>query len=229
MRRAYIEASVPLRQAVRTAVEWAGSPGSIHVPDTASVNDNLWLTKLGIPITSPSAKSRFQGRPRGIVIGFCLNPSENLGLEQSGDVQGIVAVRAYGPFSHSQSVASFSPWITAFDVEHLGGNQINPTPEASAPIKAAVEGLTFIAVENQGLLDRRERSAAVQALTYLRDRGIRLEPDALMVEALRNKWGGNGPEELRGIALDLNAGKQLRYQKRLSDDAIEAWLRSGEA
>ncbi len=163
------------------------------------------------------------------MIGFCLNPSENLGLEQSGDVQGIVAVRAYGPFSHSQSVASFSPWITAFDVEHLGGNQINPTPEASAPIKAAVEGLTFIAVENQGLLDRRERSAAVQALTYLRDRGIRLEPDALMVEALRNKWGGNGPEELRGIALDLNAGKQLRYQKRLSDDAIEAWLRSGEA
>lgn len=229
MRRAYIEASVALPKAVRTAGEWAGRPGSIHVPGTASVDDNPWLTKLRIPITSSSAKSRLYGRPQGIVIGFCLSPAGTLELERSADVQGIVAVRAHGPIPHSKSAASFAPWITAFDVEHLGGNEIDLTPEASNPVKAAVEGLTFLAVENQGLLDNRERSAAIQVLTYLRDRGIRLEPDALMVEALRNEWGGNGPEELRAIALDLNAGKRLRFQKRLRDEAIEGWLRSGTA
>lgn len=229
MRRAYVEASVPVRQAFRTAIEWAGRPDSIHIPSTRSVDDNPWLAKLGIPITSPSAKSRFQGRPQGVVFGVFLSLAQTLELERSCDVECIVIVSAYGPIPYSEGATGFGPWITAFDVEHLGGNQLTATPAASGPVKRTVEGLTFLAVENQGLLDSRERSAAVQALTYLQAHGIRLEPDALMVEALRNGWGGNGPEELRAIALDLNAGKRLRFQKRLSEDAIEAWLRSGSA
>lgn len=229
MRRAYIEASIPGRQAFLTAVEWAGRPDSIHVPATHCVDDNPWLAKLRIPITSSSAKSRFRGRPQGMVFGVFLNLPQTLGLEKSAHVEGIVAVSAYGPNPYSEGATGFAPWITAFDVEHLGGNQIAPTPDASEPVKRAVEGLTFLAVENQGLLDNRERSAAVQALTYLRDQGIRLEPDALMVEALRNGWGGKGPEELRAIALDLNAGKRLRFQERFSEDAMEAWVRSSGA
>jgi hypothetical protein len=119
-----------------------------------------------------------------------------------------------------------APWVTAFSAECLGGNAIEPTPEASAPVKAAVEGLSDLAVCNQGLVDSRERSAVEQTLSFLRARGISLEPDGLMVEALRNDWGGTGPEDLRQIGVDLNRGKQLRFQKRISQERLEEWARA---
>lgn len=98
--------------------------------------------------------------------------------------------------------------------------------EASAPLKAAVNGLSGIAVVNQGLLDNRERSGAVQTLTYLRDHGVTLEPDGLMVEAMRNGWGGTGPEDLRKIAVDLNDGKALRFTKRITPERLEQWVQT---
>ena len=58
----------------------------------------------------------------------------------------------------------------------------------------------------------------------MRSRGFELDPDALMVEALRNEWGGTGPEELRQIALDLNKGKQLQFDKRrLRPERLDEW------
>ncbi|MHA4855059.1 hypothetical protein L1080_036980 [Rhodococcus sp. MSC1_016] len=226
MRRAYIEAHVPLRRAVQTALDWAAGNATIHVPDSSSVRDNEWIEGLGIPITSSSSKSRLHGPPRGIVIGFCLNLSEVLEVERSAGVGGIVVVQAHGPVRYAESAPSHAPWITAFDVEHLGGEEIARIPEASAPLKAAVNGLSGIAVVNQGLLDNRERSGAVQTLTYLRDHGVTLEPDGLMVEAMRNGWGGTGPEDLRKIAVDLNAGKALRFTKRITPERLEQWVQT---
>jgi hypothetical protein len=66
----------------------------------------------------------------------------------------------------------------------------------------------------------------VQSLTYLLDHGVSLEPDALMVEALRNGWGGTGPEDLRKIAVDLNRGKALRFSKRVRPQRLEEWLQT---
>ena len=89
-----------------------------------------------------------------------------------------------------------------------------------------MEGLSGLAVSNQGLVDRRERSEVVQTLTYLRDHGVALEPDGLMVEALRNAWGGTGPEELRKIAIDLNKGKALHFSRRIRPERLEEWVRA---
>lgn len=144
-----------------------------------------------------------------------------LQVERSAGVDGIIAVRAHSPVRYAESVPSHAPWITAFDVEHLGGEEIARIPEASAPLKAAVDGLSGIAVVNQGLRDNRERSGAVQTLTYLRDHGVTLEPDGLMVEAMRNGWGGTGPEDLRTIAVELNAGKALRFRARCRRDGSD--------
>ena len=57
--------------------------------------------------------------------------------------------------------------MTAFGVEPLTEQHVPATPEASAPLKAAVKGLWGLAIRNQGLSDKRERSEVVQALTYL--------------------------------------------------------------
>lgn len=96
-----------------------------------------------------------------------------------------------------------------------------PGPRQSR--RATVEGLSDMAVLNQGLIDRRERSAAVQALAYLRAHGVPLDPDGLMVEALRNGWGSTGPEDLRQIAIDLNKGKKLQFTTRTRPERLEEW------
>lgn len=45
-----------------------------------------------------------------------------------------------------------------------------------------------------------------------------------MVEALRNHWGGQGPETLRQIAIDLNNGTKLQYDKhRLTPQRLQRW------
>jgi hypothetical protein len=105
----------------------------------------------------------------------------------------------------------------------LGGEEIAHIPEASAPLKATVEGLSDFIVRNQGLIDRRERDGVVQALAYLRARGVVLDPDALLVEALRNEWGRTGPEDLRQIAIDLHKGKQLKSTMSISPVCLAEW------
>lgn len=138
-------------------------------------------------------------------------------------VNGIVVVPAHGKHRLLSTTSGHAPWITAFDVECLGGNAIAPLTDASPPMKAAVRGLAGLAIGNQGLVDSRERSEVVQALSYFRSRGIELDPDALMVEALRNRWGGRGAEDLREIAIELNKGKRLRFDKRLSPQVLQKW------
>lgn len=50
-----------------------------------------------------------------------------------------------------------------------------------------------------------------------------------MVEALRNEWGGTGPEDLRAIAVDLNNRKNLQYNKRrLGADRLQRWAATTE-
>ncbi len=83
----------------------------------------------------------------------------------------------------------------------------------------------MVAVLNQGLIDSRERSAAVHALTYLRDHGHRLDPDQLATEALRREWPRQSPLELARIARDLNAGKKLRFQQRLRPEVLAEWVK----
>ncbi|MBF9318031.1 hypothetical protein [Mycobacteroides chelonae] len=224
MRRAYIEGHVPFREGFREARRWAGDGAAIRVGDTGTVENNKWMEQLGLPITSASSRSRFHGTPRGTVIGAFLNLAEVLELERSAQVAGIVVVPANGPHRMFPTISGHVPWISAFDVECLGGNAIEQTPAASPPIKAAVKGLTGLAIHNQGLVDRRERSEVVHALSYFRSRGIALDPDALMVEALRNQWGGRGAEDLREIAIELNKGKRLRFDKRrLAQQVLDEW------
>ena len=163
------------------------------------------------------------GSRRRTVIGAFLNLGEVLAVERREDVEGIVVIQAHGPLRYVKSAPSHAPWMTAFGVEPLTEQHVPATPEASAPLKAAVNGLWGLAIRNQGLSDKRERSEVVQALTYLRDRGIRLEPDGLMVEALRNEWGGQGPEQLHAIAVELAKGKNLKFDKRLRPERLEEW------
>lgn len=226
MQRAYIESHVPFDQAIQAALQWAGDSATIHAPDTASVDVND-LEEIGVPITVASTRSRLHGSPRGTVIGAFLNLKEVLAIERSRGVDGLVVIQAHGPVRYVPNVASHAPWVTAYEVERIAGEEIAHTPEAAPPIKAAIQGLTGIAVANQGLIDRRERSEAIHALTYLRDRGIALVPDAIMVEALRNNWGGTGPEEVHEIAVALRSGKTLRYDAhRLRPERLEAWAQS---
>lgn len=222
MRRAYVETHEPFPRALALALQWAGDGATIHAPDTRSIEENR-LHELGIRVTSPSSKSRFYGRAEGTVVATFLNLSEVLEVERRGGIEGLVVVHATGP-SRFPGVPHHGPWVTAFNPEHLGGREIAPIAAAPAALRATVRDLTGLAVGNQGLIDKRERSEVIHALTYMRSRGFELDPDALMVEALRNEWGGNGPDELRQIAVELNKGKQLQFdRRRLRPERLEEW------
>jgi hypothetical protein len=225
MRRAYIEAHVDLERSLALAVRWAGDGASLHVPSTRSVEGMPGLTQQGLRITSSSAKSKYYGPPRGMVIAWCLGVEDVIDVEQSHAVDGVVVVRAHGAITFAEGAANHAPWVTAYDVDRLAGEVIRPVPEAPAPVKAAIEGTTGLAVPNQGLIDNRDRTPVVHALTYLRDHGVRLDPDEVMVEALRNGWGGSGPVEVREIVRDLNRGRRLRYDKgRIRPERLREWL-----
>ncbi|MCW2848966.1 MAG: hypothetical protein JWR90_2940 [Marmoricola sp.] len=171
----------------------------------------------GLPIgTTGNRHSRFGARPRtGTVIAWCLHLDEILELEEKASLDGLVLVRGY---------KTHAPWITAHDAEFLGGEQVARVPEASAAIKAMVDGISMSAVLNQGLVESRERSTAVQALTFMRHHGHRLVPEQLTVEAIRQEWPGTSPLEFADLAKQLNAGKRLRHQKRLNAAAMTEWL-----
>ena len=81
----------------------------------------------------------------------------------------------------------------------------------------------MLPVLNQGLIDSRERSAAVQALTYFNQRGLDPGADQLITEALRNGWPGDSPIELARLAREIKAGKRLRHQQRLRPEVVEQW------
>lgn len=164
--------------------------------------------------TVGNRRSRFNAPPRGVVIAWCLHLDELLDLEDQNDIDGVVLVRAGN---------RDAPWITAHQVDHLGGESVPAVDEASPTIKATVEGLSMAAVLNQGLIDSRERSAAVQALTYLREHGHKLDHDQLTTEALRREWPRQPPLKLAKIARDLNAGKRLKFQQRLRPEILVAW------
>jgi len=216
MRRAYIEAHVPLNEALAAARKWAdGEALTLIAPSTRAVEAQPWLESAGVAIgTTSNRHSRFSARPHGAVIGWCLNLEEVLEIESRSSVTGIVAVQVH---------ASHAPWITAHDVERLAGSDIARVAEASKAIKAMVEGISLLPVLNQGLTDSRERSMAVQALIFMRARGHELDPKQLIVEAIRRGWPGASPLELADVARDLNRGKRLRFQNRLDIRALESW------
>src|SRR6266700_6317254 len=119
MRRSYIEAHCPLRDAFVLAHRWAGDEQmNLLAPSTSAVEAEPWLERAGIPIgTVGHRHSRFTARPHGIVIGWCLNLDEVLNMQRHDDVEGIVLVRA-----HEQH----APWITAHHAEHVGGEVVAP-------------------------------------------------------------------------------------------------------
>lgn len=216
MRRAYVEAHVPLRKAFVAARRWAdGEVATLIAPSTSAVAAQPWLESSGVAIgTTSNRHSRFSARPHGAVIGWCLNLDEVLEIESRSSVSSIVAVQAH---------ASHAPWITAHNVGRLGGSDIAHVPEATKAIKAMVEGISLLPVLNQGLTDSRERFMAVQALTFMRAHGHELDPKQLIVEALRQGWPGVSPLEFAGLARDLNRGKRLRFQNRLDIRALQRW------
>lgn len=218
MRRAYIDPHVDLPESFRLARTWADKTATVTIvgPSTSAIEASPFLLRSGLPIgTTGKRHSRFTARPRtGTVIAWCLHLDEILELERYADLDRLVLVRGY---------QAHAPWITVRDAEFLGGEPIAPVPEASTAIKAMVEGISMLPVLNQGLTDSRERSTAVQALTFMRDHGHPLVPEQLVVEAIRNEWPGICPLELADLAKQLNAGKQLRYQKRLNPAAMAEW------
>lgn len=218
MRRAYISPHVDLRESFRLAKAWAGSESSTTIvgPSTSAIEASPWLEQTGLPIgTTGNRRSRFTAQARsGTIIAWRLNADEILDLERRSELGGLVAVHAH----HEHS-----PWITAHDVELLVGEPVPRVPEASSGIKAMVRGISLQAVINQGLVDPRERSTAVQALTYMRDHGHTLVPDQLAVEAIRLGWPGTSPLELADLAKQLNAGKHLRYKQRLNTSVLAEW------
>lgn len=216
MRRGYIEAHCPLQDAFVLARRWAGGEhATLLAPSTTAVEAAPWLERAEIPIgTVGNRHSRFTARPHGVVIGWCLNLKEVLDTERRYDLGGILLVRAHEPHA---------PWITAHHAEHVGGEVVAPVGEASAAIKAMVKGLSMLPVLNQGLIDSRERSAALQAMTYFQQNGHLLDPRQLVTEALRNGWPSDSPIELAELARDIEAGKRLRYQQRLRPEVVAHW------
>ncbi|MBE1515183.1 hypothetical protein [Nesterenkonia halotolerans] len=216
MQRSYVEAHMPLRAAFIAACKWArGKEVSLISPSTSVVEAQPWLESSGVAIgTTSNRHSRFSARPRGVVIGWCLNLGEVLEIESKKSVSSIVVVQAH---------TGHAPWVTAHDVERLGGSEIVPVPEASKAVKAMVAGITSLAVLNQGLIDNRERSMAIQALTFMRDRGHALDPEQLVAEAIQQDWAGTSPLEFADLARDVNRGKRLRFQNRLNAQALESW------
>jgi hypothetical protein len=57
----------------------------------------------------------------------------------------------------------------------------------------------------------------------MRDHGHRLVPAQLVVEAIRQEWPGTSPLELAELAKQLDAGKRLRYDRRLNPAAMAEW------
>ena len=218
MRRSYIDPHVDLPESFRLARRWIGDAGMVTVvgPSTSAIEASPFLTSSGLPIgITGNRHSRFTARPRtGSVIAWRLHLDEIMDLEGHADLDGLVLVRGH---------ESHAPWITAHDVELIGGEPVAPIPEASAAIKSMVTSISMLPILNQGLTDSRERSTAVQALTFMRDRGHRLVPEQLAVEALRNDWPGTSSLELADLAKQLNTGKRLRYQKRLDPAAMARW------
>ena len=219
MRRAYLTPHVGLRESFRLAQAWAGTECRITIigPGTSAIEASPWLEKAGLPIgTTGNRHSRYTARAQaGALIAWCLHLDEILDLERNSALDGVVAVRG---------LKSHAPWITAPRAELLGGEPVLPVPEASAAIKAIVDGISLLPVLNQGLIDSRERSSAVQALTYMRDHGHPLVPEQLAVEAIRRGWPGTSPLDLANLAKELNAGKRLRYQQRLSESVLREWV-----
>lgn len=219
MRRAYVEAHMSLSDAFRVAARWAGTVDTIIGPSTRAIEASPWLEHAGARLgTIGNRHTRFTARPAGLTIAWCLHLDEILDLEHRNHLSGLIAVRAS---------TDLRPWVTAHEAEHLGGEVLKPVPEAGPAIKAMVEGITGIAVSNQGLIDPRERSEAVQALIYFHDRGHELNPSQLIVEAIRNGWPGNAPVELSQLARDITAGKRLRYQRRLRPEILVEWANQG--
>jgi len=215
MRRGYVEAHVSLRESFQAAVRWLGERPTLIAPSTSAVEASGWLESVGIPIgTTSNRHSRFGARPQGAVIAWCLNLDEILDIESRQEVDYLVVVRAH---------ASHAPWITAHAAEYLAGEVIEPVGEASAAIKAMVEGISLLPVLNQGLSDSRERAMAVQALTFMHMRGHELVPVQLVVEAIRNEWPRQSPLELADLARSINQGKRLRFQNRLRPEVLEEW------
>lgn len=217
MRRSYIEAHCRLAESFKLARGWAASgPITLIAPSTSAVRASPWLERAGVPIgTAGNRHSRFTARPCGTVIAWCLHLDEILDIERGRDVNAIVLVRAFEQ--------QHAPWITAHTADHLGGEVIPHVPEASAAIKAMVEGISLLPVINQGLVDSRERSMAAHALTYLHQRGHRLDEPQLITEALRNGWPRQAPLELARLAKEIRAGKRLRFEKRLAPEALAEW------
>lgn len=218
MRRAYLTPHVDLRESLGLAQAWAGTECRITIigPDTSAIEASPWLGEAGLPIgITGNRHSRYTARAQaGVLIAWCLRLDEILGLERDSALDGVVAVRG---------LKSHAPWITAHNAELLGGEPVPPVPEASAAIKAMVDGISLLPVLNQGLIDSRERSSVVQALTYMRDHGHALVPQQLAVEAIRRGWPGSSPLDLANLAKELNAGKRLRYQRRLSASVLGEW------
>jgi hypothetical protein len=216
MRHAYISPHVDLRESFRLATAWAGNDVTVIGASTRDIEASPWLAESGLPIgTTSNRHSRFTARARtGKVIAWCLNLDEILDLERNSRLGGLVVVQGH---------ASHAPWITAHDAKLLGGEPVPQVTEASPAIKAMVTGISQLAVLNQGLIDPRERSTAVQALSYMRSHGHQLIPQQLTVEAIRQEWPGTSPLDLADLAKQLNAGKQLRYEKRLSSTVLAEW------
>jgi hypothetical protein len=216
MRRGYIEVHCPLADSFKLARRWAGSASTTLIaPSTRAVESSPWLERTGIPIGTVGLRhTRFQARSHGIVIAWCLDLGEVLDIEDHRDVAGVVVVRAY---------EDHAPWITAYGADHVGGEVVPAVPEASAAIKAMVKGLSLLPVLNQGLIDSRERSMGVQAMTYFHQHGHRLKPDQLIAEALRNEWPRQSPLELARLAEAISAGRRPRFAQRLRPDVVAEW------
>lgn len=220
MYRAYIGSQVPLEDAYRAAARWARTVDCVIAPSTAAIEQSPWLEQAGVPLgVSSNRHTRFTARPHGFVVAWCLNLEEILEVEHRSKPSGVVAV---------QTPPSLRPWVTAHNVERVAGDVLDPVEASTPATKALVSGLTRMAVINQGLIDKRERSEAIEALTYFHRHGHRLDPRQLETEAIRNGWPGQAPIELARIAESINAGKKLRFQQRLSLETLAQWTRTAK-
>ena len=120
-------------------------------------NSGWSLTKLTVKDSACSRRCSSDSPSSHTRVSSATPRAEVLEVERDESVDGTALVPAHGRLPRVPSGSGDAPWITAFDAQCLGGDKIERIPEASAPLRATVKGLSDMAVLNQGLIDRRER------------------------------------------------------------------------
>lgn len=87
-----------------------------------------------------------------------------------------------------------------------------PEDEVGADAAAALKGLTAAVNCGSGLLDPRDKQAAVRTYRDLAARGVPCAPRAARIWAVNNGWTAEGARQLETVGREVHVGMQHRFR-----------------